>query len=284
MAVDSRTVSERRDVRFESCDDLMADAARIANAMAIIDRRQTREQVMPDKRQHRGPHPQDAELFHQTHWPTLQAAVTDLSWLLTRDYSLAAAIKLVGDRYSLRKRQRLAVQRSACSDQSLSDRYRRQVDLQALANTELGIDGFNLLMTVEAALSGAVIIAGRDGCFRDMASVHGSFRLVQETLPALQLIGEFLQETRPASVHWLLDSPVSNSGRLAAQIRQVAVERGWNWSVRLVTDPDPVLQQTESIVCSADSVVLDRCGAWCNLGRQIILDSIADFNLVPLGG
>jgi len=34
-----------------------------------------------------------------------------------------------------------------------------------------------------------VILAARDGAYRDMASMHGSYRKVAETLPALELLG-----------------------------------------------------------------------------------------------
>ena len=52
----------------------------------------------------------------------------------------------------------------------------------------------NQLITIEAALSGGLIFRGRDGCFRDLASIHGTYRKVEETLPALNLIGSFLAE------------------------------------------------------------------------------------------
>src|SRR5204863_291589 len=38
---------------------------------------------MPDKRSHRGPHPEDAHLFSQKFWPALQSAASDLAWLLS---------------------------------------------------------------------------------------------------------------------------------------------------------------------------------------------------------
>ncbi len=54
------------------------------------------------------------------------------------------------------------------------------------------VDAFNLITTVEAALAGGVLIKGRDGCLRDMASMHGSYRKVAETIPALHCIGEVM--------------------------------------------------------------------------------------------
>ena len=46
---------------------------------------------MPDKRSHRGPHPEDGRLFVPEQWPALQAAVGDLSWLLSHAYALNSA-------------------------------------------------------------------------------------------------------------------------------------------------------------------------------------------------
>ncbi len=237
---------------------------------------------MPDKRQHRGPHPQDQVLVDTRHWGSLQQATADLSWLLTRNYSLTASVKLVGDRYSLRQRQRLAVQRSACSDQSLRRRSMQHVSSADVVRQPLAIDGFNLLMTIEAALGHGIIIIGRDGCYRDMASVHGSFRIVQETLPALSLIDTALEHLQPSSVYWLFDAPVSNSGRVAARLRSMAEDRGRNWDVELVHDPDQLLRKSQAVVVSADSVILDACERWTNLGTRIIDEQIDEVRFVPM--
>ena len=237
---------------------------------------------MPDTRKHRGPHPTDVKLFAATEWPRLREAVCDLSWLLTRGYSETAALKLVGDRYRLTERQRKAVQRSACSDTALQDRQRKQLQPQQLQTEMLWVDGFNVLTTVEAALAGGVILLARDGCFRDLASMHGSYRKVEETWPALQAVGTVLQRLGVTDATWLLDRPVSNSGRLKQLIRQCAEQAGWNWQVELVDNPDPLLAQTDAVVASADSVVLDRCRRWFNLARTVIEQSVSHFFLVDL--
>src|SRR5205823_2381462 len=158
----------------------------------------------------------------------------ELSWLLTRGYPIHASLKLVGDRYGLGERQRVAVSRAACSDTSRAKRQANRLPLESIADESVIVDGFNLLITVEAALSGGAILVCRDGCLRDLASVHGSYRHVQETEAALCLLGETLQTFAPATVEWLLDRPISNSGRLAQQIRDLAAQRSWPWSVELV--------------------------------------------------
>ena len=237
---------------------------------------------MPDKRTHRGAHPSDAQLFSREALPALRAALADFSLLLTKDYADNSALKLVGDHFSLRQRQRLAVMRVACSDQHRQSRRDRHVANADLPGQPLAIDGYNLLITTEAALSGAFLFRGRDGCLRDLAGIHGTYRKVEETMPALRCIGRFLGEIGVTDVLWLLDSPVSNSGRLKTLMGELAREHGWNWDIRLSTNPDAELKQTGRIVVSTDSVVLDACERWTNLGTEMILACIPEARIVVL--
>ena len=225
---------------------------------------------MPDRRVHRGPHPEDARWFNDAAGPLLCRATADLSWLLSRGYAPKSALKLVGDRYELVARQRTAVGRCACSDVQADDRKRRRLSPEQLGGQTLWLDGYNVLVSVEAALSGGLIIAGRDGAYRDMASMHGSYRKVSETRPALELIGQTLTELETGTCLWYLDRPVSNSGRLKKIIEQVAADADWPWEVELVQNPDAVLSQSEQIVATADSAVLDTCGRWLDLARETI--------------
>ena len=145
---------------------------------------------MPDHRKHRGPHPEDRQLFGVEQLASLRSATRDLSWLLTRGYASPSALKLVGDKYRLNVRQRLAVARCACGDSEVTRRQRHEVQAGDLENQELWIDGYNILTSLEAALSGGVILGARDGCYRDMASMHGNYRKVTETIPVIHIVGE----------------------------------------------------------------------------------------------
>lgn len=238
---------------------------------------------MPDRRQHRGPHPEDARLFASCCWPSIQMATVHLSWLLSRNYVITSALKLVGDRFALDARQRLAVRRSACSDAARTRRVQHQAQADQIRGRVLDIDGFNLLTNVEAALGGGVILRGRDGCLRDMASVHGSYRKVAETLPALAAIGEVLATLQPAACIWWLDRPVSNSGRVSQLIMALAGRRNWPWQTQLVADPDPLLQESSNIVVTADSVILDKTRAWFDLASIVVAEVTPDAWIVPAG-
>jgi hypothetical protein len=212
----------------------------------------------------------------------MRLATAELSWLLSRHYPVRSSLKLVGDRHLLTERQRVAVARAACSDERLEQRRGKCNPLEAMKGESIAIDGFNLIITVEAALSGGVLILGRDGCIRDMSSVHGSYRAVQETEEAVALIGDTLSSFDPAAVEWLLDSPISNSGRLAEEIRARASERGWPWTVDLVLSPDPLLAASDRLVVTTDSMVLDRAKRWVNLARYIIAERLRECWMVDL--
>lgn len=236
---------------------------------------------MPDRRAHRGPHPEDAESFAPAAWERLQAAVADYSWLLTRSYAEPSAIKVVGDRYGLHQRQRMAVVRSACTDESLRVRREKLVSPESVAGRPIWVDGLNVLTTIEVALGGGVILLARDGCYRDIAGVHGTYRKVEETRPAIREVGILLEKLRVPEAVWLLDSPVGNSGRLAKILREMAAISCWNWEVRTVQNPDPELIATHQIGATADSVILDQCRQWFNLAREVI-DVLQIQGVVPM--
>jgi hypothetical protein len=238
---------------------------------------------VPDQRRHRGPHPDDERLFGPAALPALQTAVAELSWLLSRGYPQESSLKLVGDRHALEARQRLAVARCSCSDEAADRRRQRQVSSQSLAGACVHIDGYNALTTVEAALAGGALLLARDRTLRDMASMHGSYRKVEETSPALQLIGKTLAESNVGEALWLLDRPVSNSGRLKKIIEDLAVECRWNWRVELVHNPDLELAQSEENIATADSGILDLCGRWFNLARETVQKHVPDAWILDLG-
>ena len=231
---------------------------------------------MTHEDRHRGRHPGDDRLFAAKELPALCAATADLSWLLTRGYAETSAIKLVGDRHELTVRQRQAVSRCACSDAARDDRQARLVSRAELVHglhgefPTLAIDGLNCLITIESALSHGVVLRGRDGALRDLASVHGTYRQVAETSFAIEVVGRHLHgardaaPTRPLVVTWYLDRPVANSGRLRALLLEIAERRGWPWTCELVNNPDAVLirHQDHPVVATSDAWILDHCARW----------------------
>ena len=229
-------------------------------------------------------HPQDAALFGAAKLPALRAATGELCWLLERGYTRQASLKLVGDRHALERRQRDALARCACADSRAQARLSRLQPAAALRGERLEVDGFNALTTLEVALSGGIVLLGRDGVLRDIAGVHGSYRPVEETVPALEQLDGLLRDLGVAHCEILLDAPVSNSGRLRGLIDALARERGWRLAARVVADPDAVLSRSAQIVASADGALLDRCQRWFNLARASVESRIPQARIVDLSG
>ena len=232
--------------------------------------------------EHRGLAPEDDRLFSSGQLPALRAATADLYWLLDRGYAARSALELVGNRHSLTSRQRMAVSRCACSLEQVQRRKELCVDATQLKQQELWIDGYNVLTLLESALAGAIVLACRDGCFRDIAGIHRRYRNVTETLPALELVGEAVMAAGVSCCRWWLDQPVSNSGRLKTVILETAARRGWNMSVELTFSPDHVLAHTDQVIATSDGAVLDRCRRWFNFAGLIIAGSIPNARVVQL--
>jgi hypothetical protein len=231
---------------------------------------------------HRGPAAKDAKLFGELQLPALRQATRDLCWLLDHGYASHSATELVGNRHNLTSRQRMAMGRSACSVAAARHRQQLLVEPIRVQGRELWLDGYNVLTVLESALSGGVVLLGRDGCCRDIAGIHRRYRKVNETLPVLRLIGETAAQWGVTWCRWWLDKPVSNSGRLKALILEAAAAAGWNASVELVFNPDRVLWESPEVIATSDGVVLDRCRNWVNLARQIIAERLPQTRLVDL--
>lgn len=214
-------------------------------------------------------HLNDQALFSGEPLLRLRDAVYEFCWLLNRGYARHSVMQLVGDHHQLVKRQRLAISRAACSNTSRELRKTTCLQIEQIKDRQLVIDGFNLIISVETAMAGGLLLRCCDGCIRDIAGIHGTYRLGHETPQAIELIGNVLQAFSPASVLWLFDKPVSNSGRLAEMVRDIATVHHWNWQAELIDNPDQVIRNSGKVAITSDSAILDGGVQWVNLGAYL---------------
>ena len=233
----------------------------------------------PTSRQ-RGKHPNDDKLFSAKWLEILKEAVDDHSFLLTRGYSGNAALELVGNRYKLNKRQRQALLRISAAAHEIQLRQGKAYAAEQLQGQPVAIDGFNLLILLENAYSGAYVFRCRDGCYRDISSVHGSYKHIKQTAEAVVLVGQVLEQLRVSEVLWLLDQPVSNSGRLRAFLQETAKTYNWQWQVELCYNPDRELAHSTDVIISSDGWVLDETARWFNLGQLLLEQHVPAANIV----
>jgi hypothetical protein len=200
----------------------------------------------------------------------LLKGLEDMYYLLSRNYPPKASLALVGNRYRLVKRQLQALQGMSCSEEDIRTRKEKELPPAALTGKTILLDGFNILIILETALSGGFVFEGLDGCYRDISSVHGTYKKAQHTEEALVIIGRAMQQLQLHKVIWVFDAPISNSGKLKAFCSEIAAQYGFPWEIRLENAPDKYLIHTNGLVCSSDAWVLNECKAWFNLGAWII--------------
>lgn len=231
--------------------------------------------------------PPDAELFGAEALPLLQGACQELAYLRRRGYPLPSALKLVGDRYQLYERQRRALTRATSAAGGEAERADRRLRGRHPAPAGLWVDGFNVIITLETALKGGVLVSTLDDTLRDLAGVHGAYRVRPVSERALELLVEDLGQRgwQEVPVRFLLDAPVSNTGRLSALIRARAAAADLPWEVEVVPDPDQVLRgplPEGVVVASGDAPVLDCCGPWLDWAGDTIRAALPEAWRAPL--
>ena len=237
---------------------------------------------MSNKNVKRGFDPDDAKIFSNESIEELKIAQEEIQWLLNRGYKIKQIIEFTGNHYLLSARARTALQRTTSSTADYEKRRSTMLPFEYAKDGCLNIDGFNIIITLEVAMSGSPILLGKDGVFRDLAGLRGTYRLIDKTDAALNLIGKTLQELHVPMVKFYLDSPVSNSGRLKSKILELSEQWRMSVEVELVPNVDVVLAGKERIV-TGDSIILDECKSWFNLSRKIIEDHIQEAWVIDLG-
>lgn len=210
----------------------------------------------------------------------MREAIKDQSHLLSRGFSEKSALQLVGNRYRLNSRQQQAVQGMSEASHKLVKRAKSCLKPNELIDKEVMLDGFNVLILLESALSQAYLFKGLDGCFRDASSVHGTYKKVKQTQEAIDLIANFLQENKVKKAIWIFDKPVSNSGRLKTMLREIAEANKYNWEIILDNNPDKLIAESGNIAISSDAWILDNATSWCNMVRHIVDTEIPQKNVV----
>ena len=233
-------------------------------------------------KRNRGKQPNDDKIFAPRWYPIFKDATDDLCFLLSRGYGEKSALAIIGNRYKLNKRQRQAIQRISASEQEIQVRLKSQYSPECLASQQIEIDGFNLLILLESALSGGYILKCRDGIYRDMSSVHGSYKRVVQTEKAILLVGTALQRLKVAHIKWYLDQPISNSGRLKSRLLELGEVHQFDWEVELDYSPDKVLIDSHHIVVSSDAWILNEASRWFNLGAYIIEKDLLETTVVAV--
>ncbi len=200
----------------------------------------------------------------------LTEASCDFRYLLARGYARAAALALVGNRYHLEHNARQILHRGVFAPDAARGRQAKLRHLRDLAGQPLGVDGHNVLITLECALRRLPLVAGDDGFIRDVGQVSGAFRASPYTERALGLLGDYLKLQGAGPVHVFYDAPLSKSGELARCTRELWAARGLAVTAAAVPVPERELLALSCPVATSDTGLIDQVGLVVDLAGEII--------------
>ena len=200
----------------------------------------------------------------------IQEAAQDLRYLLGRGYPRELGLKITGDRWGLEARERQVLRRGVFAPAEAAARRARLLALDAVADQAVGVDGHNLLITLESALTGATLVAADDGVIRDIGQRGRHYGPSPDTEQAAALILAALAQAGAREMLVLLDAPLSKSGELAARLRGMLAQAGLIGDARAVPAPDRALAGFAGVVVSGDSAVIDATARPLDLAGHII--------------
>ena len=227
---------------------------------------------------------EDEKEFRGDQLNKLQTAAKELLYLINRRYKIKNASTFVGNHYLFSERQRLALSRSISSIADIKLREAKQIHQQNGNSTrirEVNIDGFNTIITLEVALSGSPLLECIDGSFRDLAGLRGTYRIIEKTQIAVELILTWLDHMQIEKANIYLDAPVSNSGRLKTLIECKATKFQVKININVINNVDSVLEKLPFVITS-DAIILNKCESWINMNKDIIENEIYDVWCVRL--
>jgi len=200
----------------------------------------------------------------------LQKAAEDFRYLLNRAYPRKAALELVGNRYQLTADQRHLLHRGVFSDVDSQERQKKKISPNQIRGYDLVIDGHNVLITIEAGLSGRPLVLGDDGFIRDISGLSGNFQKTERTAQALQLLLDLLKRVRPRQTLFLFDSPISRSGELALEVRGRMQKENLLGDAMAVRVPEKILIGFPGRVATSDTAIIDRSHKVVDLAGDVL--------------
>jgi hypothetical protein len=157
---------------------------------------------------------------------------------------------------------------------------KKKISIIKIRDKDLVIDGYNVLITIEAALSGRPLVLGDDGFIRDISGLSGNFRKTEGTAKALQLVLDVLKRIKPLRTFFLFDSPISRSGELAQEVRDRLKKEKLSGDAMAVRVPEKILIGFPGMIATSDTAIIDRSKRVVDLAGYIISRKIELGSLV----
>ncbi len=166
--------------------------------------------------------------------------------------------------------QRNLLHRGVFSEKDSRSRKKKKLPFGRVFGEKLAIDGYNVLITVEAGLCARPLIFGDDGFTRDISGLSGNFKQTETTKKALTLILDELKRCKPKRILFFFDAPISKSGELAEEVRRRLNEACLPGDAQAVKVPEHLLIGFPGIVATSDTAVIDASEKVLDLAGHIL--------------
>ncbi len=199
-------------------------------------------------------------------------AMKDYKYLLNRGYPQTLALNTVTTRYMLTKKERLLLYRTVHNDTHVYTILRKIVNPKDISGQPLLIDGYNVILTIKAAVMCEYVYESDDTFLRDLLAVHGGVKYDEHFRKALEILIFNLRKLNASYTLITLDKQVSKSGELASLIRELLRRNNIKGDAETVIKNDAFIIgiAEKYIVCTSDVVILLKAKKVFDLAGYII--------------
>jgi hypothetical protein len=195
-----------------------------------------------------------------------------MRYLLERGYPKTSSIRFVGDHYRLDRSERHILTRVIVPRKTAIARNKKRLTYKEVAGKKILADGYNVLIATESILSYHTLWLCDDGFVRDTRGVFSSHRNTDITTEAVKQMCSILSKSNISYVKILLDSQMSQSGKLAALIRQELALLSLQGEVSTSAHVDFDLKHADTgyVVATADGAIIDTVEKVIDLPQAVI--------------
>lgn len=206
----------------------------------------------------------------------VEEAVKDVRYLLERGFPRSSAVDFVSDHYELELEKRHLLTRCVFSESEAKKHQEKLIEGSEIEGRKLGVDGYNVLITVESILKGEKIIKCDDGVVRDLQAIFGKYKMSDWTEKALDKILRTVKKLGPEKVNLFFDKQVSKSGELAGLVRRKINNLDLRGNAQAIGGVDKKVWESE-VSASSDRIIIERSQRTFDIPAEFLKTENANF-------
>ncbi|OYT54583.1 MAG: hypothetical protein B6U72_02155 [Candidatus Altiarchaeales archaeon ex4484_2] len=199
----------------------------------------------------------------------VQKAAEDMKYLLDRGYNRDTSLNLAVNRYHLDMQERNYLRRYVFSENEIRVHKSKLIPVREINGEKIVVDGFNVLITVDAVLKEKNLVESMDCILRDTSMVFSNYRFDSDTKKALDRLMTLFTEYSPENVFFVFDSQISRSGELAAYVREEMNDAGISGDASTAKSADRKIIGLNHITASSDSHIIESVDWIVDLSKAI---------------